>query len=531
VTARRCECATVLVLVLIAGCSGASQRPPLRPLELPAMSVVSIDVQKQIRERFSALEAAIARDDTSLVDLAAAYGDMGKLFTAAELYDAAETSFENASKLAPQDMRWPYYLGHVFRYRNDQPQAETWFSRALTLAPQHVPTLVWLAEMHLQQGRPGEAQPLLARARELDSASGAVLYGLGRAALAQNDFAAAVEHLEAALQRAPDATRLHYPLALAYRGLKQQDKADQHLRLRGEVDLLPADPLIDELRGLLQNASSFELRGSKAIEERRWDDAVADLRKAVELSPANAFTRLNLATSLYMSGNADAALDQYQQALRLSPSLARAHFGVGVIHSSRGQDAAAIRAFTAAIDADNAYTEARFSLGNALRRTGRIQEALAHYDAVRAADPAFSQASFGYTMGLVRLGRYRDARDRLEADVRAYPGQPGFAHALARVLAAAPDASVRDGRRALTIVEGLMQQERSPSTGETMAMALAEVGRFDEAAGWQRDVLRAAQQAGRAEMIPRLTANLRLYERKQPCREPWAADDPVHRPQ
>jgi hypothetical protein len=134
-------------------------------------------------------------------------------------------------------------------------------------------------------------------------------------------------------------------------------------------------------------------------------------------------------------------------------------------------------------------------------------------------------------MGLVRLGRYREARTRLEADVRTYPEQPGFAHALARLLAAAPDDAVRDGRRALTIVEALMTEGRSPATGETMAMALAETGRFDDAVRWQRDVLAAAQKAARTEMIPRLSANLRLYQNRQPCREPWAADDPVHRPQ
>lgn len=528
---RRHGTRVLTVLVLAACCGCADTRPPLRPLSLPSMSAASAETQKQIRERFQTLEAAIARDDIPPADLAAAYGEMGKLFTAAELYDAAETCFENAGKLAPQDMRWPYYMGHVFRYRNDQPQAESWFSRTRTLAPQHVPTLVWLGEMHLQQGRPDDAEPLLIRARELDAGSSAALYGLGRVALERRDYAQAVTHLEAALAISPEATRAHYPLALAYRGLKQPAKADEHLRLRGDVDPTPADPLMDALQTLLQNASSFELRGAQAIEERRWDEAVANLQRAVELSPRNAFSRLNLATSLYMSGKPDAALEQYQQALRLSPTLARAHFGVGVVRSSQGQDADAIQAFTAAVTADPAYTEAHFSLANALRRTGRIGEALGHYDAVLKADPSFSQAALGYTMGLIRLGRYREARARLEADVRAYPDQPGFAHALARVLAAAPDAAVRDGKRALTIIEQLMTKGRSPATGETMAMALAEVGRFDEAAGWQRDVLTAAREAARAEMIPRLNAHLRLYQSGQPCREPWAADDPVHRPQ
>lgn len=523
--------AWLLLAVIACACTRAPERPILRPLPLPDLSGASADVQSQVRDRHASLERALARPGITNADLASAFGEMGTLLAAAELLEAAEVSFENARELAPGDVRWPYYLGHVFRFRSDQPKAETFFSEAVRLSPRNVPALVWLAEMHLQQNRPDDAQPLLMTARAVEAGSGAVAYGLGRVALERRDYAKAVTHLEAALLLRPDATRLHYPLSLAYRGLGQPAKAEAQLRLRGDGDLLPDDPLMDHLRGMLQNASVYELRGSQAIDARRWDEAVTSLRKAVELSAANAFSRLNLATALYMSDQADAALEQYREAVRISPGLARAHFGIGVILSARGQDAGAIQALTAAVAADAAYAEARVSLANALRRTGRIEDALAHYDAVLTSDPSLSQASFGAAMGLVRLGRYREARARLEADVRTYPDQPGFAHALARLLAAAPDAGVRDGARALAIIEGLMTEGRSPATGETMAMALAEAGRFDEAAGWQRDVLASAQEGGRADLVPRLRANLRLYETRRPCREPWAADDPVHRPQ
>jgi len=198
---------------------------------------------------------------------------------------------------------------------------------------------------------------------------------------------------------------------------------------------------------------------------------------------------------------------------------------------SRRQDRDAIDAFTAAVRSDPAYDEARFSLANALRRSGRVAESLPHYEAVLQHNPGTSQASFGYAMGLVRLGRYRAARDRLERDARVFADQPGFAHALARVLAAAPDDGVRDGARALALVKPLAEGQRSPATAETMAMALAETGRFDEAVRWQLEALDMARRAGRPDAVPHLTANLRLYESRRPCRIPWTDDDPVHHPQ
>ncbi len=168
-----------------------------------------------------------------------------------------------------------------------------------------------------------------------------------------------------------------------------------------------------------------------------------------------------------------------------------------MILETRRRDPEAIEAFAAAVQHDPTYVEAQFSLANALRRSGRVEESLSHYLEVLRLNPAVSQAGFGYAMGLVRLGRYREARDRLERDVQSFPDQPGVAHALARLLAAAPDDQVRDGERAVRMVGELTKtQPRTPVLIETMAMALAEVGRFEEAVRWQSEAMEAARRRG-----------------------------------
>ena len=78
--------------------------------------------------------------------------------------------------------------------------------------------------------------------------------------------------------------------------------------MRGEVDLPPTDPLLGEVSGLLQNAAAYEARASQALGARQWAEAATNLKKAIELSPGNAFSRLNLGTALYMQGDADGAL-------------------------------------------------------------------------------------------------------------------------------------------------------------------------------------------------------------------------------
>ena len=85
----------------------------------------------------------------------------------------------------------------------------------------------------------------------------------------------------------------------------------------------------------------------------------------------------------------------------------------------------------------------------------------------------------GQALALVQLRRYLHARDRLAEAVNAYPQERAYAHALARLLAAAPDDRVRNGQRALTLVQDVLRnQQPTPDVGETMAMALAELGRY-----------------------------------------------------
>ena len=53
-----------------------------------------------------------------------------------------------------------------------------------------------------------------------------------------------------------------------------------------------------EVADLLQNAAAYETRGAQALDARDWPGAIAQLTKAIEIAPRNAYTRLNLGTAL-----------------------------------------------------------------------------------------------------------------------------------------------------------------------------------------------------------------------------------------
>jgi tetratricopeptide (TPR) repeat protein len=528
-------------MLTICGC-GSSDEPPsaresvpmpprgpdgrvLHPVTLPDLSKMNASVQAQVRGQHAALTRKLDDRGTSTADLADAYGQLGKLLMAAQYYGGAEPYFRNAQTLVPNEFRWPYYLGHLHRRSGDIAKATQAFERARQLQPDDVATLVWLGDLQLAQDRPAEAEPLFTRALSLQPTSLSARFGLGRAALAKQDFSRAVALLEDVLARNPEAAAAHYPIAMAYRGLGETDKAEAHLRQREDHEIVPADPLMVELDELLESPEAFESRGIRALDDEDWPGAAAQFRRGLALEPDSASLHHRLGTAIAMMEDHAAAQQEFEAAVRLDPDYHPAQYSLGVLLQSKGRHREAIERFSAALQARPGYTEARLRLAVSLRRAGRPKESLKSYQEILSLDPDLHEARLGEAMALIQLRRYREARDRMMAAMKAYPDQSVYAHGLARLLAASPDEQIRDGNRAMVLVQELIQKEqRTVDLGETFAMALAAQGRYDEAAGVQRDLIAGVQKAGLKDLATRLSENLALYQRGEPCRTPWTED-------
>jgi tetratricopeptide (TPR) repeat protein len=279
---------------------------------------------------------------------------------------------------------------------------------------------------------------------------------------------------------------------------------------------------MEEIDALLETATAHELRGGRALEKGDISAAAGHFRKAVELAPDEPAFHHKLATALALSGDSNGALQRLEDVVERWPTFAKAHHSIGLILLTLGRHGDAIHRFTSAVTIDPMDIAARLRLAEVLRASGRFEASLFHYEQVTEHDPRVADAGFGHAMALVGLMRYRGARDDLDLAMSVFPDRDGFSHAAARLLAAAPDDQVRDGRRALAIVKALVgARETSIPLAETMAMALAEVGQYGEAVRWQQDAIDTATKTGFTYLLPRLIGNLRLYEHGQPCRTPW----------
>lgn len=402
-----------------------AQRNPaeLPPISLPDLSRLAVPAAAQVRARHRTVQDAV-ESDVPTVEIANAYGALGLIFMAAEYFDSAAVSFRRAEALAPRDPRWPYYLGHLHRMMEERDAAIAAFERALTLRSSDVPTLVWIGRARLDEGRPELAERQFRQAAAFDPRAAAALAGAGRAALARRDFLGAAEYLERALVVAPQASRLHYPLAMAYRAIGETDLAEAHLARRGSVEPPLADPLMEELDALLPSAMKLEGRGIRALQSGRWTAAVDAFREGLELEPDNASLRQRLATALAAGGDIRAAVEQLEETLRREPDFARAHFSLGAVLALQGRQTEAVERYGTALRLQPGYLEARMGLAEALRGAGRLSDSLSHYLEVTRVDPRFAEAWFGRADALVRLGRLDEARAWLLEARTVHPDRP-----------------------------------------------------------------------------------------------------------
>jgi cytochrome c-type biogenesis protein CcmH/NrfG len=215
-----------------------------------------------------------------------------------------------------------------------------------------------------------------------------------------------------------------------------------------------------------------------------------------------------------------------RETVRRSPNFAKGHYSLGLLYLQAGDTRRAAGAFQDALRVEEAYVEPRLQLAHLLRRTGQAAASLPHYLKLTELDPRVAEARFGYAMALVNVGRYSEARDQLTVGTQMFPDRPGFALALARVLAASPDTAARDGERALTIVQSLPETaQRTLEFGMVTAMALAETGRFDDAVSLQQQVLDQLPLGAEPALRQRATSLLQSYQQHRPNRQPWGAGD------
>jgi tetratricopeptide (TPR) repeat protein len=518
-----------IIVALAIGCQ--DPRRELVPVPIPD----GTDLEPSVRTALARARAQfdqVAHGKPNAIELGNAYGELAMTYQAQSLVPPAAAAYANARRLAPKDKRWPYLLGHLYNDASRVPEAISAFEAALALDGEDGPTLLSLGEAYLQHGDFDKAQTMYSKLESNRDARAAALAGLGKVALARHQYKEAIHYLEEALGLSPGSTRLRQPLAMAYQSLGDHAKAEENLRqfVVGGMEPGIVDPLAEALDAKVAASHALVRRGQRFAKVERFDLAEPAFRAAVEADPGNADAVANLGISLANLGRIEEAQRRLSESLSLDDTSALVHFSLGVVLDRQGLDQLAMKQYEAALERDPTNLQACVYLADAKMRAGLAEDAAALYRRALEQAPESPRIQRSLIMANLKAGHYATARASLELALKSHPDTPEIINTLARILATAPNAAIRDGPRALQLARTLFETRRDPDVGQTYAMALAETGDFKQAASLQRETIIVLEHSiGESEKFF-LQKNLARYEQRKPTREGWAADDPVFQP-
>ena len=366
------------VVLLLWGGAVAAQHEDTLPLESSDLE----NVESRVRAHLEELQRSVVdAEDQDAGTRGNAWGELGRAYAAYGQPDPAVMALENASRLAPEDYRWSYFLGVQHQLLGRFDTASSYLNRVLELNGTYGAALLRLAQIAHAQEDLALAEERYQAARERGFSPAAALEGLGRIAFERGDFEQAVDFLEKTRAAAPEANAVNYALAQSYRQLGQMSKARAALEMRGDVSAPIDDPLIDGLRQVSQAVGPRIVEATKANAAGRHDVALQIYREAVALDPENSSARRGLATSLTRLGRQEEAIAEWRKVVEIEPGSPIAHYNLGLLTAGTDR-AAAIRLFEQAVSKAPDFDKARFNLAVLQEEAGNLTAASANYQAL-----------------------------------------------------------------------------------------------------------------------------------------------------
>jgi tetratricopeptide (TPR) repeat protein len=371
-------CGRSFLLLALVGLSIVNVRSQTNLVQVrwPDLTNLEESVREQITELQNSLAVTAKNPASSETALSEAYGKLGQTYHAYYLVEPARDCYLNASLLAPRDFRWTYLVAKLDQQQGSFDDAIRRYRTARTLRPDYVAVPVNLGNIFLELNRLDEAKESFSDALQLDTNNPAAHYGLGQVALSSRSYAEAIRHFDATLAQVPSANRVHYSLAMAYRGLGDVEKMKAHLAQQGSVGVRVADPLIDSLQDLIGGERVHLARGKLALEAKRYAEAAVEFRKAIAVSPNNVAARINLGVTLSQLGDTQGATEQFEEALRIEPGKFNAHYNLAILLAGQNQHEKAITHLRSALAVEPGDASVRFMLGTELVKVGRLDDAL-----------------------------------------------------------------------------------------------------------------------------------------------------------
>ena len=207
------------------------------------------------------------------------------------------------------------------------------------------------------------------------------------------------------------ATEFYKLFNIAIETMKKSRFDEAVLQWRKALELNPDD-----------SKAHFNL-GYSMFERGELDKAIEEYRRACELDPEDAVVHANLALALAQTGKLGEAIDHYRKALALNPGNPMVEADLGVALFENGKSAESMEHLKRAVELDPENAEAHSKLGSILAKSGQVKDAVPQLEKAVALGPDSVEYQFnlGYVLG--QMGSFAEAVPHMEKAVELSGGK------------------------------------------------------------------------------------------------------------
>ena len=261
--------------------------------------------------------------------------------------------------------------------------------------------------------------------------------------------------------------------------------------------------------------------GKALVQKGRIAEAMDHFQTALRVSPEDPDTESNIGAASLQQGDADEAISHLRRAVEKWPRHAQGHINLGNALLQNREIDAAIAEYEKTLALPFDHAESHYSIGTALRQKGDVEEAIVHYRKALELRPDYANAHNNLGNALRQQGRIEEAVHEYEAALKSEPDSILAGNNLAWILATSPNASVRDGAKAVQLAQraNRLSGGSDPIILHTLAAAYAENRQFSEAVNAAQRALELADANGVASLAESLRSKLALYQAETPYRD------------
>jgi len=282
--------------------------------------------------------------------------------------------------------------------------------------------------------------------------------------------------------------------------------------------------------------------GLEFVNQGKLDQAAEQLTEALRIYPGNANIKNDLAEALLKQGKVERAIELYQEFLPLLPedldlsrsadneifrqrrfaenigflAKARVNLAIALMHQGRYDES--VRHFIVALQLKPELVLMLKDVAGLLLSQGRPADAEKLYRQILRVLPEDLDVHNGLGFALAQQGRFDEAVGEFRDVLRISPASVDVMDILARLISVNKDADFYDPNEAIHLAQGACASSnyQKPEFLDTLAIAYAAAGRFQDAVETADKAFKLAQSSQQEQLALQIQARLNLYKEGRP---------------